>query len=148
MDMTGVLSDIETTLTDQLMLAGSNEAAIAAGETLLAALRPALSQAALELAEQAAMEVRAQLPDHEVNVVLEDGEPSIRLRPAESDVRFALDDLEARLTLRLPKALKSELEDAAGTAGDSINAYVVKALSGRSRGGRRTGRRITGTFQT
>ncbi len=148
MDTTGVLSEIESALADQLYLAGDNAAVVADGESLLGALRPALSQAALQLAEQAAAEVDAQLPDHEVNVILEDGEPNIRLRPVESEVRFSADDLEARITLRLPSALKSELEEAAGTAGDSINTYVVKALSGRSRAAGRAGRRITGTFQT
>lgn len=148
MDTTSVLSEIESALADQLFLAGENPAAAAAGETILSALRPALAQAALDLAEQAAAEARAQLPDYHVDVILEDGEPSIRLRPVESTVRFTADDLEARITLRLPKALKSELEDAADGAGDSINSYVVKALSSRSRTGRRTGRRITGTFQT
>ncbi len=148
MDTESVLSHIESALTDQVYLAGDNAAVAAAGETLVAALRPALAQAALELAEQAALEVGAQLPDHEVNVILEEGEPSIRLRTKELEVRFTAEDLEARITLRLPKALKSELEEAAGTSGDSINTYVVKALTSSSRSGRRGGRRITGTFRT
>ena len=33
------------------------------------------------------------------------------------------------MTVRLPKALKDQLEAAAGSAGDSINSYVVKSLS-------------------
>jgi hypothetical protein len=147
-DTIAVLTEIEAALTGQLRLAGDNAAAAEAGATLLAALQPALARAAFRLAEQAAHEVEAQLPDHEVNVILDDGEPAIRIRPVEADVRFSSDDLEARLTLRLPKGLKSELEEAAGTAGDSINAYVIKALSTAGRTGRRTGRRITGTFQT
>jgi len=148
MDTTGVLSDLESALTDQLFLVGDNAAVAAAGESLLGALRPALAQAAFQLAQQAAEEVRAQLPDYEVDVVLDDGEPTIRLRPIEADVRFTTEDLEARLTLRLPKVLKTELEEAAGTSGDSINSYVIKALSSRGRQGRRSGKRITGTFQT
>ncbi len=121
---------------------------MSAGEALLTALRPALSQAALDLAQQAAEEADAQLPDHEVNVVLQDGEPSLTVRPVESDVTFTTEDLAARMTLRLPKLLKSELEEAAGVTGDSINAYVIKALSGTGRPSRRTGKRITGRFQT
>lgn len=148
MDTTAVVSEIEAALADQLLLAGDNAAAAAVGELLIGALRPTLARAAYQIAEQAALEVDAQLPDHDVDVILEEGEPAIRIRPLEREVRFATDDLEARLTLRLPKGLKSDLEAAAGSAGDSINAYVIKALSNSSRAGRRTGRRITGTFQT
>ncbi|NND01413.1 MAG: toxin-antitoxin system HicB family antitoxin, partial [Acidimicrobiia bacterium] len=52
----------------------------------------------------------------------------------------------ARITLRLPDSLKDDLESAAGDSGDSVNAYVIKALS--SRAGRRSARRITETFET
>lgn len=148
MDTTAVVSEIEAALADQLLIAGDNEAVAAAGELLIGALRATLARAAHQIAEQAAHEVEAQLPDHEVDVILEDGEPAIRIRPVEREVRFTTDDLEARLTLRLPQGLKSDLEAAAGSAGDSINAYVIKALSSSSRAGRRAGRRITGTFQT
>ncbi len=148
MDTTGVVGSVEAALTDQLILAGDDASVAAAGETLLAALGPALHRAALTLAEQAAEEVGAQLADHEVNVVLRDGEPSLLVRPIESDVSFSTEDLAARLTLRLPDVLKAEIENAASTAGDSVNAYVVKALSGRPRSSRRTAKRITERFQT
>ncbi len=148
MDTMSVISGIEAALADQLYLVGDDPALVSAGEALLTALRPALSQAALDLAQQAAEEADAQLPDHEVNVVLQDGEPSLTVRPVESDVTFTTEDLAARMTLRLPKLLKSELEEAAGVTGDSINAYVVKALSSSGRPSRRTGKRITGRFQT
>lgn len=107
-----------------------------------------MERAALELAEQAAIEVGAQLPDHRIDVVLREGEPSLVVRTVEAQAVFSTDDLEARLTLRLPTILKKDLEEAAGSAGDSINAYVVKTLAGRGRGTRRTGRHVTGTFQT
>jgi hypothetical protein len=147
MDTSSVFAAVESALTDQLALAGHNEAVVVAGETLLATLGPALRKAAIDLAEQAALEVRAQLPDHEVAVVVQDGEPSLDIRGSDSEVTFTSDDLAARLTLRLPERLKSELEEAAGSSGDSINAYVVKALAGR-RASRRSNKRITGTFET
>ncbi len=148
MDATGVASELEAALTNQLILTADNPAMVAAGEILLAALRPAIDRVVLQLAEQAAVEVGAQLPDYEVEVVLAAGEPTLRLRPIDPDVWVPSDDFEARLTLRLPQVLKRELEEAAGTAGDSINTYVVKALAGRGRTRRRTGQRISGTFQT
>ncbi len=148
MDTASVKATLEATLADQVGLAGGDPSVVLAAEALLAALAPALAQAGLHLAEQAAVEVGAQLPDYEVDVVVRDGEPTLVVRSAEQEVAYTADDLEARLTLRLPTVLKAELEEAAGSAGDSINSYVVKALSARKRAASRTGRRITGTFRT
>lgn len=148
MDTLSVVGSVEAALSDQLVLAGDNPSVAAAGETLLAALRPAVAQAAMALAEQAAAEVAAQLDDYDVKVILEDGEPSLSVTPLQTGASFSADDLAARLTLRLPETLKAELEDAARSAGDSINAHVVKALSGRRRTAGRARKRITETFQT
>jgi hypothetical protein len=148
MDTASVRATLEEALADQVGLASGDPSVALGAEAVLTALGPALTQAGLRLAEQAAVEVGAQLPDHEVDVVVRDGEPALVVRSAEHEVAYAADDLEARLTLRLPTVLKAELEEAAGSAGDSINAYVVKALSARKRAISRTGRRITGTFRT
>lgn len=40
------------------------------------------------------------------------------------------DGATARLTLRLPEALKSRIEDAAGREGLSVNAWLVRTLDG------------------
>ncbi|NNF68919.1 MAG: hypothetical protein HKN01_04045, partial [Acidimicrobiia bacterium] len=79
MDVTGAINQIEATVTGQLQLAGEDPAVEAAGEALLAAMRPALRQAAMSLAEQAAAEVASQLPDADVKVVLEDGDPTLEV---------------------------------------------------------------------
>jgi uncharacterized protein (DUF1778 family) len=113
---------------------------------LVAALRPALQQAAFRLAEQAAAEIGAQLTGYSVAVVLEDGEPSLLLREDAAASSTVAEDLSARITLRLPDSLKDEIEAAAGETGDSVNAFLVKALS--SRASRRGSRRITETFET
>ena len=133
MDTASVRATLEAALADQVGLTGADPSVALAAEALLTALGPALAQAGLRLAEQAAVEVGAQLPDHDVDVVVRDGEPELVVRMAEQEVAYAAEDLEARLTLRLPTVLKAELEEAAGSAGDSINAYVVKALSARKR---------------
>ena len=39
------------------------------------------------------------------------------------------DDLSARITLRLPEALKAQVEAAASREGVSTNAWIVRALS-------------------
>lgn len=141
-----ILDEIEEAVERQLSIGDGGEAVAEAAASLMAALRPALQQAALQIAEQAAEEVAAQISGYSVNVVLENGEPSMLVREDGGAQRVINDDLSARITLRLPDSLKDELENAAGAAGDSVNAYVIKALA--SRAARRSSRRITETFET
>lgn len=141
-----ILDAIEEAVETQLAVGDGGDAVEEAAVALMAALRPAIQQAAFRLAEQAAAEVEAQLQGYSVSVVLEEGEPALLVREDAPRGAIATEDLSARITLRLPDALKDELESAAGAAGDSMNAYVVKALS--SRAARRTSRRITDTFET
>ena len=146
MQTEAILDAIEEAVESQLSVGDGGEAVEEAAAALMAALRPAIQQAAFRLAEQAAAEVGAQLDGYKVNVVLEEGEPSLLVREDSASRPVITDDLSARITLRLPDSLKDELEVAAGAAGDSVNAYVIKALS--SRAARRSSRRITETFET
>ncbi|MBA2337830.1 MAG: hypothetical protein H0V96_08760 [Acidimicrobiia bacterium] len=147
METKSIVSGIEAALADQLALAGGDPVVVAAGEALVAALRPALRRAMMDVAEQAALEIDAQLPDHQVEVVLRDGDPTMVVRTETSAVSFTTEDLDARLTLRLPPQLKSELEQAARSVGDSINGYVIRSLVGKASTGK-AGRRVSGTFET
>jgi hypothetical protein len=101
----------------------------------------------MEIAQQAAAEVSAQLPDQSVDVVLSDGDPVLRLSeaPRAADPRQAVEDLDARITLRLPPSLKQLIEDAAQNAGDSVNTWVVDALGKRARQ-RGVGKHYTESF--
>lgn len=146
MDTTTVLRQLEASVTMQLQLAGSDEGATKAGELLLAALEPALRQATFTLAEQAAHEVSAQLTGHRVEVTLRGGEPELVVTENSAEPVTHDDDLGARITVRLPTSLKSDLEAAASVYGDSVNAFVIKAL--RSKASRRKSRRFTGTIDT
>jgi hypothetical protein len=147
MDTSSVLTEIEATLSAQLELASGDPAVEAAGRAVLAALEPAIRGAAVRLAEQAALEIDAQLPDGTVEVTLREGEPMLVVRRDETGAaRYRGDQLDARLTVRLPESLKDDLERAASSAGDSINSYVIKALA--SEGGKRGRKRIQGTFET
>lgn len=149
MDTTPIIHELKATLTEQLRLAGEGSELANAGEMLLALFGPSLERALLSLADQAVTEVQAQLPDHEVSLTIREGRPEIRVRdnaPHQGPVG-ATDDLQARLTLRLPEMLKAELEAAAGSAGDSINSYIIKSLAGRRRG-RPGPRQIRDTFET
>jgi hypothetical protein len=150
-DTTSALARFEASLTDQLVVAGSDPAVETAARSLQAALAPAARQLALDLAEQAATEVSAQLPDHAVEVVLADGEPVLTVRGAQPTTPPQPEEsYEARLTLRLPPSLKGLVEDAARGEGDSVNSWVVEALSGAASRGRpgRAGRRVQGTVRT
>lgn len=148
MDVTTVTTEIEALLQQQLELMSGDDAVERATQAMLLSLEPALQRAAMQLAEQAAAEVDAQLPDARVDVVVSDGDPTLVVRSSqEAGPAFGVEDLEARLTLRLPSQLKDQIEQAAGDAGDSINSYVIKSLS-RTSGRRKGGRRVSETFRT
>ena len=147
MDTSSVIAEVEAALSAQLELATGDPAVDTAARALVASLAPAIRQAAVQLAEQAALEVDAQLPDASVEVTLREGEPTLIVRRSEDDqMRYRSDELAARLTVRLPEALKEELEQAASSVGDSVNTYVIRALS--SEGRKRSRKRIQGTFET
>ena len=52
--------------------------------------------------------------------------------------------LTARITLRLPEALKTMVEDAAAREGVSVNTWIVRALSRESSNAPRPQSRLTG----
>jgi hypothetical protein len=130
-----IIDDIRSTVTAHGAFASDEPAVDAAVAHLLDALGPALRQAAVELAQQAATEVQAQLPDRTIDVVLTDGDPMLRVgeAPDDTDQAAEAEDFDARITLRLPPRLKHLIEDAAESSGDSVNAFVVDALSKRAR---------------
>ena len=140
MQIRPINDSLRAALISQASLSGDDPAVETAVNQLVEALGPALHVAAMEIAEQGAAEVRAQLPDHTVDVVLSDGDPSLRIgeRRGSNDAKPSAEDLDARITLRLAPSLKMLVEDAAQTAGDSVNAWVVDSLAkraGRQRGG-------------
>lgn len=147
MDIDGVIRQIEGAVETQLRLAGEEAIVVEAAESLLVALEPAIRQAIGSLAEQAAAEVGAQLPDHRVDVVITEGEPSLIVRSTDETVTVSTEDLEARLTVRLPSELKRHLEEAAGELGDSVNTFVVKALTTKAKAAS-TATRFKGTITT
>ena len=147
MNTRAIVANLEEQLIAQGRLAGDDPKIEQTVDALVAGLGPALRQAVLELAEQAAAEVGAQLTVGRVEVVLSDGEPTLLVRGEETGQAFTAEELEARMTIRLPSNLKAALEEAADDAGDSMNSFVIKALaSGASRG--RKSRRIRETIET
>jgi hypothetical protein len=148
MQTTAVLHNLESALEAQLALYGGADPALeSTTRALLAALRPALREAALELANQAAEEVRAQLPGFRVDLVISEGEPSLRITQEEGTTAPVAGDFDARLTLRLPPSIKDIVERAASEQGDSVNSWVVKALAGKAHTSRSSRRRVSETFE-
>lgn len=148
MHLAPILHAVNSALTGQAALAGDDPSVEAAADQLVAALQPALRQAAYELAEQAAGELAAQLPDRAVDVALVDGEPVLRVTdaPQTTSTTASDEDFAARLTLRLPASLKQLVEDAAAGGGDSVNGWVVDALSKFAHKAERRGGRVTDSF--
>jgi uncharacterized protein (DUF2252 family) len=147
MDISAIVEAVESELSGQLDLAGDDPAVVRAGETMIRALRPAMERAALQLAEQAAEEVDAQLPRKMVTVRLQEGTPILTVEESGEPITIDTDSVEARITVRLPDNLKEVLEEVASESGDSVNTYVVKTLSSKTRD-RAAGRRFTGTIET
>ena len=141
MNIDAIVAKLEEQLLVGGRVAGGDPAVEPVIEALIAALAPATRQAAFEIVEQTAAEITAQLPVGRVEVVLREGEPSPVYRSDETETTtFSTDELEARMTVRLPSNLKAALEEAADSAGDSVNSFVLKTLAtgtSRSRGSRR-----------
>lgn len=143
-----ILTGLHAALESQRALAGGDAAVDDAVVWLTEALGPALRIAALELAQQAAVEVSAQLDDREVDVVVVDGDPNLRVtdRAAASRSESPDEEFAARITLRLPPSLKNLIEEAASSDGGSVNGWVVDALSKRASRSDGRGRRVTEGF--
>jgi uncharacterized protein (DUF1778 family) len=149
MNIESLTDQVKVVVAGQLARASDDSAVDAAGESILAALEPALKQMGSSLAEQAAAEVAAQLADHTIEVVLREGEPNLVVRATEENVTITHDDLGARITVRLSEDLKGDLEDAAAGTGDSVNTFVIKAIAGKTRArSRRSRTTFEGSFET
>ncbi len=151
MDAQILKTKLEAAVQRQLLMAGGQPEVETVAEALLGVLEPALREAALELAGQAAAEVAAQLPGHEIDVVVAEGDPELRVRSTdEGTIQIGVgESLDARITLRLPPQLKESIESSAGERGESVNAWLVRSLSGTTaRRSRRSGRKVTGRIET
>ncbi|MEZ5295470.1 MAG: toxin-antitoxin system HicB family antitoxin [Ilumatobacteraceae bacterium] len=116
-------------------------------ERIADALEPAIRQAALDLAQQAASEIGAQLAEQRVDVVLSGRDLELRVvDDAPSEPTPDDEEFDARITLRLPPTLKSTIERFANPDGESVNTWVVEALSRTARRQTSTGGTVTEEF--
>lgn len=115
--------------------AGGDEVRQAA-ERLMLALDPAARLALMEAISQAAAEITAELPQGGVDVRLVGRELDFAVHspapsaPPEPPPAADEDDEGnlARITLRLPEAVKARAEERATRAGDSLNTWLVRVI--------------------
>lgn len=104
----------------------------------------------LEALGEALLEANGQLPSGHLELRLAGNDPSVVfIEDAGEPVPAKDEPSAARLTLRLPERLKSELEAAAAREGVSVNTWLVRALGGAvGRQTQRSGRRLVGYGRT
>jgi HicB-like protein involved in pilus formation len=110
---------------------GDEATAEAAGRLTLT-LQASVGLRLLDALSEAALELNEKLPSGHVEVRLAGQDPQLVYVSDEREEPAATGGDEAytaRITLRLPDALKSSIEDAAAREGVSLNTYVVRALS-------------------
>ena len=122
---------IEALLAD-LQAAGSlgDEAVAQAAQRLSEALQASARLRLLDLLSEATLEISDQLPSGHVEIRLAGQEPSlVYVEERESAEQAPPDDgLTARITLRLPEALKAAIDAAAAGEGLSANTWLVREL--------------------
>jgi hypothetical protein len=134
--------------------AGLGDDAIAqAGRRLAEAVGSSLQLRLLDVLAEAALDITAQLTAGQVEVRLAGREPQLVFVPdveADAESQPVGDDQSARITLRLPEALKAAVEAAADREGVSTNTFIVRALARalEPRSPRRSGNRLQGYIQS
>jgi hypothetical protein len=120
-----------------------------AGRRLSEALASSLQLRLLDVLTEAGLELNSGLPDGHVEVRLAGRDPElvyVAETSAADEPGPVGEEMGARITLRLPEALKAAVEAASGREGVSTNTWIVRALrrglDPRPRS--RTGNRIQG----
>ncbi len=135
MDLSEYAESLRRELTSITRFAGEDiaRAAEMLSETLDSSVRLAL----LDVLSAAADEITASLDGATIDVRLSGTEPEFVVnmtRPAEDSLADAGGDAtddagSSRITLRLSDGLKTRVEAAAVSAGTSVNAWLVRAIS-------------------
>jgi hypothetical protein len=148
-----VAAYVEALQQDLAAVAGIGDDAIAeAARRITAALESSLRLRLMDALGEAAAELTNQLPDGHVEVRVSAGEPELVYVPEPgAPPPSSLEDLTARITLRLPETLKGIVDAAAQEAGVSANTWLLQQITRSADPTRRThhgGRRMTGYGQS
>lgn len=134
----------------EVAAAGASEDAATAAlvQRLASSLEAAAHLWLFDAAGQAADQLNAQLQSGHVEVRLAGRDPElVYVSDPEPEPAPAApgDDYAARITLRLPEALKAQVEQQAAADGVSVNTWLVRTIARGGQSPRRTpGRRLTG----
>jgi hypothetical protein len=147
-----VAAYVEALQQDLANAAGLGDEAIAeAAGRIAAALESSLRLRLMDALGEAAAELTNQLPDGHVEVRVAAGEPELVYVPDPgAPPPSGLEDLSARITLRLPETLKTIVDAAAQEAGVSANTWLLQQITRSADPKRRHhgGRRMTGYGQS
>jgi len=147
-----VAAYVEALQQDLANVAGVGDEAIAeAARRIATALESSLRLRLMDALGEAAAELTNQLPDGHVEVRLAAGEPELVYVPDPgAPAPTSIEDLSARITLRLPETLKTIVDAAAHEAGVSANTWLLQPITRSADPKRRPhkgGRRMTGYGQ-
>jgi HicB family len=147
-----VAAYVEALQQDLANVAGIGDEAVAeAARRIAAALESSLRLRLLDALGEAAAELTNQLPDGHVEVRVSAGDPELVYVPDPgAPAPTSLEDLSARITLRLPETLKTIVDAAAQEAGVSANTWLLQQITRSADPKRRPhkgGRRMTGYGQ-
>lgn len=110
-----------------------DDAASEAARRLSDALASSLQLRLLDFLTEATLSLNEQLQTAHVEVRLAGRDPELVVveheQASDAGAPAPGDDLSARITLRLPEGLKSQIEAAASGEGISANAWIVRALA-------------------
>ena len=148
-----VAAYVEALQQDLANVAGVGDEAVAeAARRIAAALESSLRLRLMDALGEAAAELTNQLPDGHVEVRVAAGEPELVYVPDPgAPAPTSLEDLSARITLRLPETLKTIVDAAAQEAGVSANTWLLQQITRSADPKRRNqpgGRRMTGYGQS
>ena len=148
-----VAAYVEALQQDLANVAGIGDEAVAeADRRIAAALESSLRLRLTDALGEAAAELTNQLPDGHVEVRVSAGEPELVYVPDPgAPPPSGLEDLTARITLRLPETLKTIVDAAAQEAGVSANTWLLQQITRSADPKRRNqpgGRRMTGYGQS
>jgi hypothetical protein len=144
-----VAAYVEALQQDLANVAGIGDDAIAeAARRISAALESSLRLRLMDVLGEAAAELTNQLSDGHVEVRITGGEPELVYVPEPgAPPPTGLEDLTARITLRLPETLKAIVDTAAQEAGVSANTWLLQQITRSADPSKRRhpgGRRMTG----
>ncbi len=104
----------------------------------------ALRARLLEVISLLTAELNVEIPDGRVEMRLDVDSVLLTFVPDKETVREAQQELDARVTLRMPESLKSRMESAAAADSVSVNTWLLRLIERRSAADKQSSRQLRG----